>query len=283
MGWFPADQRGLALGMRQTAIPIGGAAAAAGLPWLADSGGTRLAFIALGCSCIGGAVVAAALHPRARRRRGADLGERDRRRCATRACGCSASARASTSPRRSRSPASSSCSCTSTAASRRTPRPRSSPAINVLGIVARILVGPLVRPRAHAAPADAADRRRARRRDRRSSPRCTDAPLALLIPALVVAGGLSMAWNGLAFAAAAETASAGRVGAAIGFQQTLLGLIVAGAPPAFAAIATGSWRLAFALAAVGPVLGVVALGAVPEPSPRGARSPGTSALPPAAR
>ena len=37
----------------------GGAAAAAGLPWLADSGGTRLAFIALGCSCIGGAVVAA--------------------------------------------------------------------------------------------------------------------------------------------------------------------------------------------------------------------------------
>ena len=59
MGWFPADQRGLALGVRQTAIPIGGAAAAAGLPWLADAGGTRLAFIALGCSCVGGAVVAA--------------------------------------------------------------------------------------------------------------------------------------------------------------------------------------------------------------------------------
>ena len=93
-----------------------------------------------------------------------------------------------------------------------------------------------------------------------------------------------MAWNGLAIAAAAETASAGRVATAIGFQQTLLGLIVAGAPPAFAAIATGSWRLAFALAAVGPVIGVIALGAVPEPtSPRGALSPGRSVLPPAAR
>src|SRR5437868_6134528 len=37
MGWFPATERGFALGVRQTAIPIGGAAAAAALPWLADS------------------------------------------------------------------------------------------------------------------------------------------------------------------------------------------------------------------------------------------------------
>ena len=93
-----------------------------------------------------------------------------------------------------------------------------------------------------------------------------------------------MAWNGLAIAAAAETASAGRVGAAIGFQQTLLGVIVAGAPPAFAAVATGSWRLAFALAAVGPAdRRRSPCGAVPEPSPRGGRSLGTSAIPPAAR
>src|SRR6185312_10721253 len=55
-----AHERGLALGIRQTAIPIGGAAAAAGLPWLADSGGTRLAFLVLGCSCATGALVAAA-------------------------------------------------------------------------------------------------------------------------------------------------------------------------------------------------------------------------------
>src|SRR6476660_8251829 len=43
MGWFGADERGLALGIRQTAIPIGTASAAATFPWLASTGGTLLA------------------------------------------------------------------------------------------------------------------------------------------------------------------------------------------------------------------------------------------------
>jgi sugar phosphate permease len=110
-----------------------------------------------------------------------------------------------------------------------------------------------------------------------------DAPLAVLVPTFAVAGVLSMAWNGLAFAAAAEAAGAARTGAALGFQQTLLGLVVAGAPPAFAAVAASSWRLAFALAAVGPVLGVLCLEAVPEATTRAGRTPGTSAIPPVAR
>jgi MFS family permease len=111
-----------------------------------------------------------------------------------------------------------------------------------------------------------------------------DAPLAVLIPALAIAGVLSMAWNGLAVVAAAEAAGSGRVGAAIGFQQTLLGVVVAGAPPAFAAVATGSWRLAFALSAVGPVVGVIALRAVSEPAvTTSVRRPEMSAIPPAAR
>jgi MFS family permease len=109
-----------------------------------------------------------------------------------------------------------------------------------------------------------------------------DAPLAVLIPALVVAGVLSMAWNGLAIVAAAESAGRGRVGAAIGFQQTLLGIFVAGSPPAFAAIATGSWRLAFALSAFGPLLGAFVLRAVPETT-SAARRLEMSAIPPAAR
>jgi sugar phosphate permease len=112
---------------------------------------------------------------------------------------------------------------------------------------------------------------------------CTDAPLALLLPALVVAGILSMSWNGLAIAAAAETAAGGRVGAAIGLQQTLLGVIVAAVPPTFAIIAGSSWRLAFALAAIGPLLGAAILRFVPEPSRTSVRSPGMSAIPPAAR
>ena len=61
MGWFGAEERGLALGIRQSAIPIGGAAAAAALPWLASSGGTGRAFEALGAGCVAGGLVAAAL------------------------------------------------------------------------------------------------------------------------------------------------------------------------------------------------------------------------------
>ena len=47
-------------------------------------------------------------------------------------------------------------------------------------------------------------------------------PLWALVPVLAVGGGLSMAWNGLSFTTAAELAGAARSGAAIGFQQTVL-------------------------------------------------------------
>ncbi|HJQ75246.1 MAG TPA: hypothetical protein VJ814_10180, partial [Gaiellaceae bacterium] len=101
----------------------------------------------------------------------------------------------------------------------------------------------------------------------------------------VVAGMLSMAWNGLAYAAAAEAAGSARTGAALGFQQTLLGVVVAAAPPAIAAVAEHSWRLAFVLAAIAPALGVLILRALREPATkaRRARTPGTSATLPAAR
>jgi MFS family permease len=111
----------------------------------------------------------------------------------------------------------------------------------------------------------------------------TDAPLALLIPLFVVAGVLSMSWNGLAYAAAAETAGTARTGAALGFQQTLLGVVVAGAPPLIAAVAAQSWRLAFVVAAAGPAVGVLVLRRLREPARTLARRPGTSAILPAAR
>jgi sugar phosphate permease len=110
----------------------------------------------------------------------------------------------------------------------------------------------------------------------------TDAPLAALVIAFVVGGVLSMAWNGLAFAAAAESAGPAQTGSALGFQQTLLGVTGAVVPPAFAAVAASSWRLAFALAALGPLLGVLALARVREVRP-GARRRETWAMPPAAR
>jgi sugar phosphate permease len=115
----------------------------------------------------------------------------------------------------------------------------------------------------------------------------TDAPLAVLVPLFLVAGVLSMAWNGLAYASAAEMAGATRTGAALGFQQTLLGVMVAGAPPLVAFVAGHSWRLAFLLAAAGPAVGALVLRRLADPAPARtalrARTPGTSVSPPAAR
>jgi MFS family permease len=81
------------------------------------------------------------------------------------------------------------------------------------------------------------------------------APGWLLVPAIIVATGLSMAWNGLAFTIAAEIGGR-RSGAAIGFQQTVLSALGVAAPVAFAAVVSaGSWGLAFGLVAIFPLLG----------------------------
>ena len=78
----------------------------------------------------------------------------------------------------------------------------------------------------------------------------------LLVPALALAGGLSMAWNGLSFTAAAELAGLRRSGAAIGFQQSVLSGIGIAAPVLFAATVSGaSWAAALALAALFPLAG----------------------------
>jgi sugar phosphate permease len=279
MGWFPERERGLALGVRQTAIPIGGAAAAAGLPWLASAGGTRLAFLVLGCACLGGAVVAASFI----RESPSPLPELEDVTQPMR------------EPRAWLLGLGTGLYLTAQIAitgflvlflhEHRGVSAHSSAAllagINVLGIGARIVSGRWSdHIRARLAPIRTIGIWLAAATAAVAA--LTDAPLAVLIPALVLAGVLSMAWNGLAVVAAAESAGRGRVGAAIGFQQTLLGLFVAGSPPAFAAVATGSWRLAFALSAIGPLVGMLALRAVAEPTGTG-RRPEMSAIPPAAR
>jgi len=86
------------------------------------------------------------------------------------------------------------------------------------------------------------------------------APLALLVPAFVLAGGISMAWNGLSFTAAAEIAGPSRSGAALGMPQSAPAAAGAIVPPAFAAVvAASSWRIGFAGAAVFPLAGVLLL------------------------
>jgi len=274
MGWFPASELGLALGVRQTAIPIGGALGAVLLPTLASAGGTRAAFLFLAGSCATGATVAAVFV-----RGGADATEPELEDISS---------------------------------------PLRDPHMWLLGLgtglylVAQIGITGFVVLFLHderhvqrawivlaaiyvlATAARIGSGFISDRLGRRLGPlraiglglaaataavaAATSAPLALLIPLFVLAGVLSMAWNGLAYAAAAEAAGSRKTGAALGFQQTLLGVVVAAAPPAIAAIATHSWRAAFVVTAAGPALGVLVLRTLSER----ARRPGTSASPRAA-
>jgi len=287
MGWFGADERGVALGIRQTAIPIGGAAAAAALPWLASAGGTRLAFLALAGTCIAGATLALLLMrdpPAAPQQRAPELVKPVRDPRMWLLGGGSALfvvAQASLTGfvvlflHQHRGVSAHAAAAVLAG-------------VNVLGIGARIGAGRW------------SDRLRARIRPMRTIGAAlvagvalvsllADAPLGVLVPALVVAGVLSLSWNGLSFTAAAETAGAARSGAALGFQQTLLAVSSGVVPPAFAAVVGAtSWSVAFAASAAGPLLGLLLLRRVPEPTgvatrPRPGRTRGTSAIPPAAR
>jgi MFS family permease len=86
------------------------------------------------------------------------------------------------------------------------------------------------------------------------------APEWLLIPILIVAGGIGLSWNGLSFVAAAEIAGARASGAAIGLQQTILGVGAIVTPLAIAALVDAtSWRAAFLVAGMFPLLGWAAI------------------------
>ena len=92
-----------------------------------------------------------------------------------------------------------------------------------------------------------------------------DAPLAALLPLLVIAGFLSMSWNGLAFAAAIELAGHRRSGVAIGLQQSVLNAFGASYPGLFGAlVAASTWRVGLVAVAVLPLLGHRVLRALPR-------------------
>jgi len=266
MGWFGVDERGLALGIRQAAVPVGGAAAAAALPWLASAGGTKLAFEALGAGCIAGGVVAGMLVREAPTTPLPHVSAGDRpplrdTRMWLLAGGSSLYLTAQIATmsfvvlflheHRGLSTHAAAAVLATT---------------NVLGIGARIGIGRW---------SDQAGARLAPLRGiglalaagMVAAALLVDAPLGLLVPALIVAGVLGLSWNGLSFTAAAERSGLARSGAALGFQQTMLGVLGAAVPPAFAVfVAATSWRAAFAVSAAGPVLGVLMLRRVPEAS-----------------
>ena len=259
MSWFGPEERGLALGIRQTAVPVGGAVAAGVLPAIGTLSLTS-AFDGLALGCIAGALGGVVLLRRE------PWQEHDETAAPLRDAGVWLLCVASTfyvatqvalvgflvlflHDTRGLS--------TGVAAA-------ALAAIQVFGGIARVVAGrwsdrlaarivPLRRVALLLAASVAA------------AAALVDAPLWLLVPALVAAGTLALAWNGLSYTATAEAAGARRSGAAIGLQQTFLSVGSILAPIAFAAIVhQSSWRIGFCLAAASPLAGYALLSPLAE-------------------
>jgi nitrate/nitrite transporter NarK len=258
MHWFGPAERGFALGVRQTAIPLGGLVGALTLPLLADAGGTEAAFLFLAALVAAGAVAGAVIL----RGRDADDGIEP-------------------------------ASVARTIADARLWRLSVGSGLYLYAQIAVLGFGVLFLVDEHGLSTQAAalafagtqvlgaalrlgggkwsDRMGARVvpllrvglaivASMLVTAALAGGPTVLLVPALVVAGGLSMGWNGLSFTAAAELAGALRTGAAIGVQQTVLAAAGVVAPVAFAfTVESGSWAAAFAIAGVVPLAGWVLL------------------------
>lgn len=256
MAWFEPAERGLALGIRQTAVPLGGAVAAVTLPALAEGPGLREAFLALAVTVEAAALVGVAL---LREGTADELAGRVARPLRDRGlwllCGASTLYLATQ--------------------------------VSIVGFVVLYLhgergfsttgaAGVLAVTQVFGAAARIGLGRWSDRLGTRIvllrrvgialtaatalTAALTGAGDAVLVPAFVVAGTLGLSWNGLSYTAAAERAGRAQSGAALGFQQTLLAAGGIVTPVVFAAVVGAtSWRAAFALAALWPLAGYVAL------------------------
>jgi sugar phosphate permease len=257
-GWFPRGERGLALGLRQTAVPVGAAAASFCLPALTAATSLDVALLVMAGALTASAAAAA-------------LWLRD------------------PPPRKSAAPPA--------PPAARDPRIWRLGAVSALLIVGQIgvtslLVLYLFSERGWAATeaaltlgviqlggavARVAAGRWSDNRDERIQPfrrlaACAGALLlvaALLSGAssmvfvpLVMAGGVfAMSWNGLSFTAAAEISGGAQAGRAMGLQNTLMRAAAAGVPLGLGALASAvSWQVAFLVMGIGPLLGAALLG-----------------------
>ena len=261
--WFAPTQRGLALAIRQTAIPLSGFVISLALPPIVHAGGVRWGFLTMGAACLAGAAVGALVlreGPRPDVPAETSLGLapiRDRRiwrlsigsalLIAPQLCVAGFTV-LYLHDRRGMSPGG---------------------AAAVLAVMQALAVGGRI------SAGRWSDLRASRLRPLRAIALAAfvfvalltlllDAPLAVLVPVLVVAGVLSMSWNSLSFAAAVELAGHGRSGSAIGLQQTLLNGPGAAYPGLFGAlVAASSWHVGFAVVALFPLVGWRVLRALP--------------------
>ena len=258
-GWFGPEQRGFAMGVRQTALPLGAGLSAAVLPPLASRHGLDAAFVALaGFTTLGAVIVLALIREAPTQQAGAVSGPH---------------------------PA-------------RDPRIRRMAWASLLLVVPQFAVVAFLVVYLHdeqgfsvAAAALVlagvqlgggaariiagrwADRLGLRVLPLRRIAAVTAGLFGLLaaltatggpvVPVLLVAGVTAISWNGLAFTVVGELAGPGRAGAALGFQNTAVALGAALTPPLLGALVEGTdWAVAWAGAAVAAVVAVVALGSL---------------------
>ena len=262
MAWFPARQRGVALGIRQTAIPISGFAASLALPPLVHHGGTSLGFATMGGACL----VAAAVGGLVLRERTVSAPASDKQ--LVKPLRDPRLWRVSTGSALVLAPQN--CVLGFAVLFLHDHRGLSPGAaagvlavVQALGVAGRIgagrwsdVVGSRLRPlRAIALVVAVLVAVTAA---------LIDAPLILLLPSLVAAGVLAMSWNSLSFAAAVELAGYRRSGAAIGLQQSILNGSGTFYPPLFGVlVAATSWRWGFLAVALFPLAGWRVLRALP--------------------
>jgi sugar phosphate permease len=270
MGWFAFGERGLAMGIRQTALPLGAAVAALVLPALVADDGVGPVFVVLGvgCAVAAGAVVLWVREPPA-------------------ASAAPPTASAGQSPVRDRRVWRVSVAGALLAV------PQFGviaflavflhdelgytagvaagffAAVQLLGGAGRILLGRwsdargrrvgLIRTLALAMTVGLV-----------ATGALVGGPVWALLPALLAASVLVVSWNGLAFTVVAELAGKERSGTALGLYNTTMGPGAMAAPPAFAALValTSSWGIGFAAVAGCSLLAVFVLSPLAEGKPR---------------
>jgi sugar phosphate permease len=265
MQWFEADERGLAFGVRQTAVPVGGVIGALALPALVESGGVEAAFVFLGAFCVVtavlGYVVVRELPSEGVEPEHVPWTLRDRRLwLLSGGSGLYVTAQM----------------VLFSFLVLYLHDERGFSAAGAAGVLAAAQVGAMV---LRIGAGRWSDLLRSRIVPLRRIGLATTATFAtaaivlgapdlLVVPLLVLATSFSGAWNGLSFLAAAELAGTARSGAAIGFQQTVLSVAGVVIPPAFAlVVGLSSWRLGFLLAALAPLAGWSLLGAMRDSAP----------------
>ena len=259
-GWFARSERGLALGIRQTGVPLGGGIAAAALPLIVAGFSLQAAMLALAGGCVVAALAGLRwmreAPPAPRRRAVAPPPPLRDRRLWRLASGGGLLVLAQASllafvveflhSERGWSIAAAAAVLAG---------------VQVGGSVVRVVAG----------------RWSDRREDRVAPMRLMAAassvlllagaaavhgPGWVLVPALLGAGVLAMGWNGLAFTAAAEMSGRERAGTAISVQNTVLSTGSAVAPMAFAPLVVAtSWQAGWAALTAFQLAGIAVLGA----------------------